>query len=202
MTRERSQNNSGFGACFSSMSMQGQVYLWMAEVITTRKGCWRNCTTVPYDLVSYSSTNCSQNVWSSCAVTVNSECKHTHTPKCLATACALTQLGKSTQSNSTSSTSQLSLTVFFMVQRSNRLLLCGVPESMTSGELKVLTLSTLTDHLKLTWALPRALIRPILFAAQLNCQNLFAHRLVTRPVACVVLWAAAINCSDNDSWLD
>lgn len=80
MTRERSQNNSGFGACFSSMSMQGQVYLWMAEVITTRKGCWRNCTTVPYDLVSYSSTNCSQNVWSSCAVTMNSECKHTHTP--------------------------------------------------------------------------------------------------------------------------
>lgn len=50
--------------------------------------------------LSYSSANCSQKVWSSCIVIV-----HTHT-HCLATACALTERGKPTQSNYPSSTSE------------------------------------------------------------------------------------------------
>ena len=94
------------------------------------------------------------------------------------------------------------LTGFFKGQRSKRLLLQGVPEYMTSEGPEVPALSTLTDHLKRAWAHPGALIWPISFAAQLNCQNLFSHQLLTGPVTCVVLWAAATNRSDNDSWLN
>lgn len=79
----------------------------------------------------------------------------------------------------------------FRVAGQSWLLPRGVLEPMTFEGLGVSTLSTLTDRLKLTWALPQALIRPILFAAQMNCQNLFLHQLITRPFDCAVLWLSA-----------
>ena len=55
---------SGFNAYSSNKPRQGQVYLWMTSFITTEEDCWRNCTVVLYEWVSYSSANGSQNMWS------------------------------------------------------------------------------------------------------------------------------------------
>jgi len=60
---------SGVSSFFFLYVKAGSGILWLVEVITTRRDCWRNCSFLSfYDQVLYSSTNPSQNMWSSCAV--------------------------------------------------------------------------------------------------------------------------------------
>lgn len=164
----------------------------MTGVITTGKDCWHNCSMVFYDWVSYSSTNCAQNMWSFCPLTVR-VCAYTNTRTrpvlSNRVCCDRARRAKS---------EELSLLDIWACHHSSEAsfrvagqswpLPRGVLEPMTFEGLGVSTLSTLTDRLKLTWALPQALIRLVLFAAQMNCQNLFSHQLITRPFDCAVLW--------------
>lgn len=148
----------GLCGCMAIVSKLGQVYLQMPGLITIRWGFWQNFTAVPCDWCYYSSTI--KHMFPKyliISVTMNRNKTirpRTSTQRSLATLC--------TQRNALSSVCGFvrfkGWTGWFL-------------EFVTCGNLAAHALATLTAHRKLTWALPRAVIRTRLCTAERRCQK-------------------------------